>query len=125
MRPLSYWFDGGDRLYFLYITGGESRKADLSERADVARFLVYRADTRFQWRSVLLTGTVSRVPESEHAAVEEAMDLRRRPAALERASGGGETTSTRSRSTTRNPAPRPAARLRGRGRRGVTVPAGP
>jgi len=88
MRPLSYWFDGGARLYFLYVTGGESRKADLSERADVARFLVYRADTRFQWRSVLLTGTISRVPEDERESVEEAMDLRRRPDALERAGEG-------------------------------------
>ena len=91
MRPLSYWFDGDDRLYFLYLTGEGSRKADLSERAEVARFLVYRADTRFQWRSVLLTGTVTAVPESERAAVEAAMDLRRRPDALERASEVEET----------------------------------
>lgn len=88
MRPLSYWFDGDDRIYFLYVTVGESRKADLSERADIARFLVYRADTRFQWRSVLLTGTISAVPEDERAAVEAAMDLRRRPDALERAGEG-------------------------------------
>ncbi len=88
MRPLSYWFDGHDRLYFRYVTGGESRKADLSERAEIARFLVYRADTRFQWRSVLLTGSVARVPAEERAAAEEAMDLGRRPDALERASEG-------------------------------------
>lgn len=91
MRPLSYWYDGGSRLYFLYVTGGGSRKADLSERAEIARFLVYRADTRFQWQSVLLTGTIDEVPAEERAAVEEAMDLRRRPDALERASEGGET----------------------------------
>ena len=91
MRPLSYWFDGESRLYFIFVLGSESRKAALSMRTDVARFLVYRADTIFNWQSVLLTGTISEVPESERQAVEDVMDLRRRPDALEQASAVEET----------------------------------
>lgn len=86
MRPLSYWFDGESALYFLYVLGSESRKAALTAGTDTARFLVYRADTAFNWESVLLTGTVSEVPESERPAIEDAMDLQRRPDAFERAS---------------------------------------
>jgi hypothetical protein len=92
MRPLSYWHDGDGRLYFLYATGEKSRKADLSERADVARFLVFRADTRFQWQSVLLTGTIDEVPASERAAVKEAIELRHRPDAIDRASENADAT---------------------------------
>jgi len=55
MRPMSFWFDGESRLYFLY-----------------------RAETMFNWRSVLLTGTISEVPESERDAVRDAMELYRR-----------------------------------------------
>ena len=91
MRPLSYWFDEESRLYFIYVLGSESRKAALSTQTDVARFLVYRADTMFNWQSVLLTGTISEVPESERQAVEDVMDLRRRPDALEQASAVEET----------------------------------
>lgn len=45
MRPLSFAYDGESRVYFLYILGSESRKEDLSDRADVARFLVQRGHT--------------------------------------------------------------------------------
>jgi nitroimidazol reductase NimA-like FMN-containing flavoprotein (pyridoxamine 5'-phosphate oxidase superfamily) len=90
MRPLSFWFDEGN-LYFLYLVGSESRKNDLSARADTARFLVYRAETRFNWRSVLLTGTVEEVPEDEREAITEAMEMDRRPEALKRASESEET----------------------------------
>lgn len=86
MRPLSFWFNGGSNLYFLYVLGPESRKAELSDRADTARFLIYRAETRFNWRSVLLTGTVEGVAESKRDAIEDAVEMRGRPAVLERAS---------------------------------------
>lgn len=62
LRPLSYVYDDG-ALYLLYVVGSESRKADVSDRADHARFLVFSTEGTFVWRSVLLTGTVERVPE--------------------------------------------------------------
>ncbi|MEF8818258.1 MAG: pyridoxamine 5'-phosphate oxidase family protein [Haloferacaceae archaeon] len=91
VRPLSFWFDGDERVYLRYVGSG-GQKTALSDRADVARFLVYRAETRYNWRSVILTGTIDEVPESEAAAVAETMDLGQPPDALERASESVETT---------------------------------
>jgi hypothetical protein len=91
VRPLSFWYDGDEHVYFHYVGAG-GRKAALSDRADVARFLVYRAETRYNWRSVILTGTIAALPTSEEAAVAEAIDLGRRPDALKRASESMETT---------------------------------
>jgi hypothetical protein len=91
MRPLSYWYDGESTLYFLYVLGETSRKAELTARTDLARFLVYRAETPFNWRSVLVTGRIEAVPEDEREAVHEAMDLGRRPDVLERAAASART----------------------------------
>ncbi|MFB6102273.1 MAG: pyridoxamine 5'-phosphate oxidase family protein [Haloplanus sp.] len=82
LRPMSFWFDGEAALYFLYVLGDDSRKEALTRRTDTARFLVYRAETPFNWRSVLLTGTIREVPADELEAVSEAMDLGRRPDAI-------------------------------------------
>lgn len=86
LRPLSFWFDGDSALYFVYVLGEESRKAAASNDADIARFLVYSAETPFQWRSVLLTGSLSEVPESELSAVLDELEIRWRPDLFERAS---------------------------------------
>lgn len=91
MRPMSYWFDGESRLYFLYVVWPDSRKVELSDRADAARFLVYRAETPFLWESVLLAGTIEAVSADERDAVTEAMDLRGRPDAFERLGRSGDT----------------------------------
>jgi hypothetical protein len=91
LRPMSYGYDAEeDALYLLYIVGSGSRKAELSDRADAARFLVYSAETQFNWRSVLLTGHVDRVAESEAEDVTDRVhlpwqpDLFRRAGAAER-----------------------------------------
>lgn len=63
--PLSFGYDGDDALYFTYVLGESSEKARLSERADRARFLVFAADSPFQWQSVLLTGTIEAVPREQ------------------------------------------------------------
>lgn len=86
LRPLSFWFDGDSALYFVYVLGGESRKHELSQQAETARFLVYSAETPFNWRSVLLSGSLSEVSDSEFASVLEDMDIRWRPELFEQAS---------------------------------------
>lgn len=63
--PMSYGFDKDSRLYFGYVVGSQSRKADLSEQTDTATFLVYNAETMFHWRSVLVTGTLRELPPEE------------------------------------------------------------
>jgi nitroimidazol reductase NimA-like FMN-containing flavoprotein (pyridoxamine 5'-phosphate oxidase superfamily) len=91
VRPLSFWYDGDARLYFLYIVGASSRKEQTSIAADAARFLVYRAETQFNWRSVLLTGRIDEVTDAGQATVPEAMEFAGRPDVLERASQSEET----------------------------------
>ena len=91
MRPLFFWYDGESQIYFLYVIGPESQKEDLSDRADAARFLIYNVDTPFMWTSVLLTGPISDVPESEREQVQDAMEMQWRPDLFERA-GTSETT---------------------------------
>ncbi|SEO21492.1 hypothetical protein SAMN04487948_101131 [Halogranum amylolyticum] len=85
LRPMSFWFDGESGLYLLYFLGESSRKVELSEQADVARFLVYSAETTFTWRSVLLTGTLNEVPKSEWKTVQEDVESAWRPDALKQA----------------------------------------
>lgn len=85
MRPLSFWFDGDETVYFLYVSGGSSEKEELSRRAEVARFLVYRIETTFNWRSVLMSGRIEPVPESERPDIEEQMDIPWRPDVFKRA----------------------------------------
>jgi len=102
MRPLSFWFDGDDCLYFHYVLGSESRKEALTERAESVRFLVYSAETRFNWRSVLLTGRIEAVAEDELDTIRDAVEMRERPDALERASQSAETRLYRFRIEDRN-----------------------
>ncbi len=70
--PMSYGFDGESRLYFGYVVGSQSRKAELSDRADAASFLVYSVETMFHWQSVLATRTLRPFPDetSNATAVE-------------------------------------------------------
>ncbi len=74
LLPMSFGFNGQSTLYFSYFVGEESRKEDLAEQADVASFLVYSPDSVFYWKSVLLIGTLSKVPESEWDAHQDALD---------------------------------------------------
>lgn len=85
MRPLSYWYDGESSLYFVYVLGVDSQKAALSQQADTAGFLIYNIETTFNWRSVLLTGTVSKLSDEERVAIEAEIDIAWRPDLFERA----------------------------------------
>jgi len=85
LRPLSYWYDGEDALYFVYVLAGDSEKQSLTDVADVAQFLVYSVETTFNWRSVLLTGSIEAVSVEEREAVEERMEISWRPDLFERA----------------------------------------
>ncbi len=92
LRPLSYWFDGDSAIYFVYVLGSSSEKQRYSQQAETAQFTVYRAETPFNWRSVIVSGPLSEVPHDERPAVLEAMDIRWRPDLFERASAGTDTT---------------------------------
>jgi nitroimidazol reductase NimA-like FMN-containing flavoprotein (pyridoxamine 5'-phosphate oxidase superfamily) len=87
LLPMSYGYAGGNRLYFFYVIGESSGKRARSERADVASFLVYSAETMFNWRSVLLTGTIEHLPESQRTELSAAQTPDWRPELFETASG--------------------------------------
>jgi len=85
MRPLSFVYDGDECLYLHYVVGSESEKATASDRASAARFLVYKAETTFNWRSVLLTGQIDAVPDDELDALEDQVTLPWQPDRLDAA----------------------------------------
>jgi len=72
LLPLSYAYDGGT-LYFTYLLGEQSEKERLTEQTARGRFLVYSAETMFSWRSVLLEGEFSKVPEHEWDELSETL----------------------------------------------------
>jgi len=87
LRPLSYWFDEEhDALYFTYLVEDDSEKVNQSENATSAQFLVYNVETTFNWRSVLVTGTIEAVPEADRAELNERLDIDWQPDLFERAS---------------------------------------
>lgn len=86
--PMSFGFDGEAALYFTFLVGGSSRKADLAEAAEVARFLVYSAASPFTWQSVVLTGAIESVPDDEFEDVARSMHNAWRPALFEDADLG-------------------------------------
>ncbi len=81
--PLSFGYDGEQSLYFTYVVGPESRKQELSERADSAQFLVYDTSSKYMWESVQVTGTLTEVPATEWDDLEEELANAWRPAVFE------------------------------------------
>lgn len=91
LLPMSYGFNGGSRLYFLYVVGTESQKVDLSSAAESVSFLVYSAETMFVWRSVLLTGSLETLPDEKRADLKQGQLPAWRPELFETASETEET----------------------------------
>ena len=89
LLPMSFAFDGDSSLYFTYLLGPSSRKEDLTERTDRARFLVYSVETMFNWQSVLLTGDLTEVPENEWSELEDVLTTAWRPELFRTASTSG------------------------------------
>ncbi len=87
LLPLSFGYDGGDRLYFTYVGGAGSQKHDLTQRATQASFLVFQVDTMYNWQSVSLTGSLSSVPESEWDELESVLAGAWRPEVFAAAAG--------------------------------------
>jgi len=85
LLPMSYGFDDESTLYFTFVGGPDSRKRGLIEATDRARFLSYTAQSPFNWESVLVTGTVEPVPESEWDDIVAALESAWRPEVIEAA----------------------------------------
>ena len=61
----------------------------MTDAAESARFLAYSVETQFNWRSVLLTGDASAVPEEKWSDVEPLTQNAWRPNTLQAASTTG------------------------------------
>jgi nitroimidazol reductase NimA-like FMN-containing flavoprotein (pyridoxamine 5'-phosphate oxidase superfamily) len=90
LLPLSFGYDGESRLYFTYVIDGESQKTELSERAERASFLVYSAESPYNWESVSLTGRLAEVPESEWDDIDDVLADAWRPGLIEEAAAGAD-----------------------------------
>jgi nitroimidazol reductase NimA-like FMN-containing flavoprotein (pyridoxamine 5'-phosphate oxidase superfamily) len=86
LLPMSYGFDGGSSLYFFYVVGEQSRKDELSTQTKNASFLVYSAETAFNWESVLMTGRIRKLPEENRTDIMEDVAPSWRPELFETAS---------------------------------------
>jgi hypothetical protein len=72
--PLSFGYDGGDRLYFLFAGHSEEgRKVRYAEGSATASFLVLDIPSDHEWRSVIVRGPVHRIDPGEWERAREAM----------------------------------------------------
>lgn len=72
--PLSFGYDGNDRLYFVFVgysTAG--RKVAYAEASEVVSFLVYDIVSETEWRSAIVAGTFERITPEEWDVAREAM----------------------------------------------------
>ena len=74
--PLSFGYDGDSRLYFLFLGLGEtSKKEQLATQTEMASFTVTSVQSKHEWQSVIATGSVVSVPDTEnddlYAAIED------------------------------------------------------
>lgn len=89
--PMSYGYNEGSRLYFYFVGSNGSRKIELADQAKTATFLVYSAETAFNWESVRLTGTIQKLPRDRRGDIAETATPTWRPELFETASKSLET----------------------------------
>ncbi|WP_435065454.1 pyridoxamine 5'-phosphate oxidase family protein [Halobaculum sp. EA56] len=70
--PVSFGYDGDAVYTYLLRFGEESRKIDAAERSERACLTAFEVESRFDWRSVVVAGTLEEVDDAEYA--EEVMD---------------------------------------------------
>ncbi len=72
--PLSFGYDGDDRLYFLFAGHSEAgRKVTYAERSETVSFAVYDTVPDDTWRSAIVEGPFDRIIIDDWDAAREAM----------------------------------------------------
>jgi nitroimidazol reductase NimA-like FMN-containing flavoprotein (pyridoxamine 5'-phosphate oxidase superfamily) len=72
--PLSFGYDGDDRLYFLFLgASAELRKEAYAEQSTVASFTTFDVDPDGSWRSVVVSGPIERITIDEWDTARAAM----------------------------------------------------
>ncbi len=72
--PLSFGYDGADRLYFLFVGHSEQlKKETYAETSEVASFVTFDIDPDGSWRSVMVTGSLERITPEQWETAREAL----------------------------------------------------
>ncbi len=72
--PVSFGYDGGSRLFFVFLRVGErSKKERFAERTEKAGFTTYEVVSKHDWRSVVASGRLRRVADDEWDDIVEAI----------------------------------------------------
>ena len=72
--PVSFGYDGGDRLYFVFVGfGEESRKTAFAADTERASFATYDVVGRDDWRSVVVAGPLERVAAADRERARDAL----------------------------------------------------
>lgn len=72
--PMSFGYDG-ERIFIQFIEfGSGSKKGQFREGTNRVCLTTYDIQTRFKWRSVVVTGPLTVVPEDEVEYAEETLD---------------------------------------------------
>ncbi|MDL5361496.1 pyridoxamine 5'-phosphate oxidase family protein [Halalkalicoccus sp. NIPERK01] len=73
--PVSFGYDGTDRLYFVFLrVGEESRKEAFAAATDRASFTIYDVESKHAWRSVIVHGRIREVADDEWETVRDSID---------------------------------------------------
>jgi nitroimidazol reductase NimA-like FMN-containing flavoprotein (pyridoxamine 5'-phosphate oxidase superfamily) len=72
--PLSFGYDGTDRLYFVFLDAStERRKETYAEQSGVANFTTFDIHPDGSWRSVIVTGPLDRITIDDWDTARDAM----------------------------------------------------
>lgn len=73
--PVSFGYNGGDSLYFVFLRIGEqSKKEQFAEQTERASFTVYDVNSKHVWTSVIVSGALHQIPDSEWDELEIAIE---------------------------------------------------
>ncbi|GAB7011181.1 pyridoxamine 5'-phosphate oxidase family protein [Halorubrum trueperi] len=72
--PVSFGYDGERALMYLLQFGEDSEKLAVASDTEQACLVTYNVETRFEWESVILRGSLRELPTEESEDVEAVMD---------------------------------------------------
>ncbi len=72
--PLSFGYDGSDRLYFVFAGHSEEgRKVRYAEQSTEVSFLAYDLESAAEWRSAVVSGPFDRIQPDEWETARESL----------------------------------------------------
>lgn len=72
--PVSFGYDGGDSVYFVFLRVSErSKKEEFAERTERASLTVHDVSSKHVWTSVVVSGTLDRVADEDWDELEAAI----------------------------------------------------